>query len=210
MKKSNILYFLLIMGVQIILEIISKEFLNLQHLYTISLSDTFTLKQIDKILDFQSKWQWVGYVLAPVLLFLKLSIIAAILDIGVFFYNKEIKYGKLFNIVVKAEYIFLLVIVVKTLWLYFVVKDYTFEEVQNFYPFSLLHLFGADGLDSWYLYPLQSLNLFEIAYWLVLAYFLGKALSVKIESAFKIVLSSYGVAFFIWVVAIMFLVLNMK
>ncbi len=210
MKNNNISHLLLLASLQLVLGYFSSDLLQTKELYTATLSESLTHEQIQKILNVQSKWEWVGYLVVPILLFLKLSIIAAILDIGVFFYNKEIKYSKLFSIVVKAEYIFLLVIVIKTAWLYFFVKDFTFQEVQNFYPFSMLHLVGTAGIDSWYFYPLQALNLFELAYWVVLAYLLGKALPVKVEKAFEIVLSSYGVGFFIWVIAIMFLVLNMS
>ncbi len=201
---------MILASLQLLLGYFAADLLQTKELYTATLSESLTHEQIQKILSVQSKWEWVGYLVVPILLLLKLSIIAAILDIGVFFFNKEIKYSKLFNIVVKAEYIFLLVIVVKTAWLYFFVKDFTFQEVQNFYPFSMLHLVGTAGIDSWYFYPLQALNLFELAYWVVLAYLLGKALPVKVEKAFEIVLSSYGVGFFIWVIAIMFLVLNMS
>ncbi len=210
MKNNNVSHLLLLASLQLILGYFSSDLLQTKELYTATLSESLTHEQIQKILNVQSKWEWVGYLIAPILLLLKLSIIAAILDIGMFFYNKEIKYAKLFNIVVKAEYIFLLVIIIKTAWLYFFVKEFTFQEVQNFYPFSMLHLVGTAGIDSWYFYPLQALNLFELAYWVVLAYLLGKALPVKVEKAFEIVLSSYGVGFFIWVIAIMFLVLNMS
>ncbi len=209
-SNSNIEFLFLLIALHLFFTVASKEVLDYNELNYASLSENLAKEQIESIIIFQEKWEWAIYLIVPILLLVKLSIIAAILDIGVFFYNKEIKYSKLFSIVVKAEYIFLLVIVVKTAWLYFFVKDFTFQEVQNFYPFSVLHLVGTAGIDSWYFYPLQALNLFELAYWVVLAYLLGRAVPVKVEKAFEIVLSSYGVGFFIWVIAIMFLVLNMS
>lgn len=210
MKNNNFSYLLILASLQLLLGYFSSDLLRIKELYSITLSESFTQDQIIKLLNFQDKWQWVGYLISPVLLLLKLFIISAVLDIGIFFFNKEIKYSKLFTVVVKAEYVFLLVIVAKTLLLYFVAKDYTFEEVQNFYPFSMLHLFGTEGIDRWYYYPLQVLNLFELAYWIILANLLGKALSIKIDKAFEIVVSSYGVGFIIWVIGVMFLVLNMS
>ncbi len=210
MKNSNFSLLLILASLQLLLGYFSSELLETRELYTTSLSESFTHEQIQKILNLQSKWEWVGYLILPALLLIKLSIIAAIIDVGLFFYDKKVAYGKLFNIAVKAEYIFLLVIVVKTAWLYFFVKDFSFQEIQDFYPFSVLHLVGAEGIDRWYLYPLQILNVFELAYWVVLAYLLGKAVPVKVEKAFEIVVCSYGVGFFIWVIGIMFLVLNMS
>ncbi len=210
MKNNNFSHLLVLASLNLLLSYFSTELLQTKELYTATLSEALTHEQVRELLSLQSKWEWVGYLILPIYLLLKISIIAAVIDIGVFFYNKKMAYGKLFSIVLKAEYLFLLVIIIKTAWLYFFVKDFSLEDVQNFYPFSMLHLVGTAGIDSWYLYPLQILNVFELAYWVVLAYLLGKALPIKVEKAFEIVLSSYGVGFFIWVIAIMFLVLNMS
>ncbi|WP_340075575.1 hypothetical protein [Leptobacterium sp. I13] len=175
-----------------------------------SLSDRFTREQVENILNFQQKWEWIGYVFLPILLLLKIAIIAAIIDVGCFFFDKEIKYKKLFNIVVKAEFVFLLVIVCKTLWFYIFQPNYTLEDLQYFYPFSVLGIIGYKGLDVWWVYPFQLVNLFELAYWVILAYLLGKTLKIKTEKGFSIVASSYGIGLFIWVISVMFFTLNMS
>lgn len=189
---------------------ISKEILNTEDLYASSLSEQFTQEQIQEALNLQQKWQWVGYAIIPLLLLLKISIIAAILDAGCFFFDKEIKYKKLFNIVVKAEFVFLLVIVFKTLWFYVFQQEYTLEDLQYFYPLSAINITDYEGLQTWFVYPLQVLNLFELTYWVILAYLLGKELKVSTNKGLSIVASSYGVGLLIWVVAIMFLTLNMS
>lgn len=206
MQKFN---FLTLLILSIILSFISKEILQIDSLYINTLADHFSQSQIQDFLDSQKKWQWLSYAIIPLLLLLKISIIAAILDIGCFFFNKEIKYKTLFNIVVKAEFVFLLVVVFKTLWFYVFQQDYTLEDLQYFYPLSALNITGYDNLQPWFVYPLQVLNLFELAYWVILAYLLGKALKTNTDNGLAIVASSYGVGLVIWVVAIMFLTLNM-
>jgi len=73
---------------------------------------------------------------------------------------------------------------------------------------------GYQGLEPWFIYPLQVLNLFELAYWFVLAYFIGKlAFTEKdkgkpMDLGLKIVASSYGSALLLWVVVVMFFTLN--
>lgn len=90
--------------------------------------------------------------------------------------------------------------------------NYTLEDLQYFYPLSALNIVGYKGLESWFIYPLQVLNLFELAYWLLLAYFIGKlAFTEKdkgkpMDLGFKIVASSYGSALLLWVVVVMFYV----
>jgi hypothetical protein len=152
----------------------------------------------------------VTFIIIPITLLLKTSIIAAILDIGCFFFSKEIKYKRLFNIVVKAEFIFLLVIVFKTAWFYFFKTEYNLEDLQNFYPLSALNIIGYEGLQPWFIYPFQVLNLFELAYWFNLAYLIGKELNENTDKGFSIVASSYGVSLLIWVVGVMFFTLNIS
>ncbi len=189
---------------------ISKEILNTEDLYASSLSEQFTQEQILEALNLKKKWQWLGYIAIPLLLLLKISIIAAIIDVGCFFFNKEIKYKTLFNSVVKAEFVFLLVIIFKTLWFYIFHQDYTLEDLQYFYPFSAINITGYQDLKPWFVYPLQVLNLFELAYWVILAYLIGKEIKSTTKKGFIIVGSSYGVGLLIWVIAIMFLTLNMS
>lgn len=184
--------------------------LNIDELTINSLAEQFTYKQIQEVLDFQQKWQWLSYIISPLLLLLKISIIAAVLDIGCFFFDKEIKYKQLFGIVVQAEFVFLLVILFKTIWFYVFHQDYTLEDLQYFYPLSAINITGYNNLQTWFVYPLQVLNVFELAYWAILAYLLGKELNISTNKGLSIVASSYGVGLLIWVVTIMFLTLNMS
>jgi len=208
--KNNIFYYLTLTVLSLLLSSLTKELLNTDKLIVNSLAEQLTNEQIQTFLNFREKWEWVNYVFLPIILLLKTSIIATILDIGCFFFGKEIKYKKLFNIVVKAEFIFLLVIVFKTAWFYFFQTDYTLEDLQYFYPLSALNIIGYDGLQPWFIYPFQVLNLFELAYWFILAYLLGKELNENTDKGFSIIASSYGVSLLIWVVAVMFFTLNMS
>jgi len=184
--------------------------INVEELVLNSLIENFSLSQIENYLSSKERWEYFSYLIIFIMLLLKTAVIAAILDAGCFFFSKEIKYKKLFNIVVKAEFVFLLVIVFKTAWFYVFQQDYTLEDLQYFYPLSALNIIGYEGLQPWFVYPLQVLNLFELAYWVILAYLLGKELKVSTDKGMSIVASSYGVGLLIWVVAVMFLTLNMS
>ncbi|PIB33048.1 hypothetical protein BFP78_01950 [Gaetbulibacter sp. 5U11] len=188
----------------------SKFFLEIDDLIINSLAEQLTYEQINEVAVLQQKWQWLSYIIIPLLLLLKTAIIAAILDAGCFFFGKEIKYKKLFNIVVKAEFIFLLVIIFKTAWFYFFQTDYNLEDLQYYYPLSALNIIGYEGLQPWFIYPLQVFNLFELAYWVILAYLIGKELNESTDKGMSIVASSYGVGLLIWVVGVMFFTLNMS
>ncbi|QNK78310.1 hypothetical protein H7F37_04275 [Winogradskyella sp. PAMC22761] len=206
---KNYLFILLIIST-IALGAISKNILETEALLLNSFAEQLTNEQMNEVLNSKKKWEWISYILIPLFLLIKTSIIAAILDIGCFFFNKKIKYKKLFNIVVKAEFVFLLVIVFKTAWFYFFETDYNLEDLQYFYPLSALNIVGYDGLQPWFIYPFQVLNLFELAYWFILAYLIGKELNENTDKGFSIVASSYGVSLLIWVVGMMFFTLNMS
>jgi hypothetical protein len=208
--NNNKLLFLILVVFTFIFGFITKTLLETEDLIANSLAERFTSEQIHNILNSQQNWKLIGYFVIPIILFLKISIIAAIIDIGCFFFEKEIKYKTIFNIVAKAEFVFLLVIVFKTTWFYVFQQDYTLENLQYFYPLSALNIVGYTDLKPWFTYPLQVLNLFEIAYWFILAYLLGKALKIKTEKGLSIVASSYGVSLVIWIVAVMFFTLNVS
>lgn len=209
-KTNNIIFFSYLVIFTFFLGFLSKTLLKTNDLIANTLAEQMSSEQLTQILDLQEKWEWVGYGFIPILLILKVSIIATILDAGCFFFNKEIKYKKLFNIVVKVEFIFLLVIVFKTAWFYFIQTDYDLEDLQYFYPLSALNIIGYEGLQPWFIYPLQVLNLFEMAYWFILAYLIGKELNEKTHKGFSIVASSYGVGLLIWIVGVMFFTLNVS
>ncbi|WP_282069239.1 hypothetical protein [Olleya namhaensis] len=208
--NKNYILFITLASLLTFFGYLTKQLLSIDEVLINSLAERISYEQITQILIFQKKWYWVSLIISPILLLLKVFIITAIIDAGCFFFSREIKYKKLFNIVVKAEFVFLLVIVFKTVWFYAFQPNFTLEDLQNFYPLSALNIIGYQGLDAWFVYPFQVLNLFEIAYWFILAYLIGKEINENIDKGFSIVASSYGVGLLIWVVGVMFLTLNMS
>lgn len=207
--------FILITLLSFFLGILSNSILKFEILFINSLSEILTQNQIEEYLNFKKKWQLLSYLIIPILLLIKMSIIASIIYIGAFFYSKaKVTFKQLFNAVVKAEFVFLGVGVLKIVWFYFFQTNYTLEDLQYFYPLSALNIVGYKSLDAWFIYPLQVLNLFELAYWLLLSYFVGKlAFTEKdkgkpMDLGFKIVASSYGSALLLWIVVVMFFTLN--
>lgn len=200
--------FSLLLFLLLLLNGLFQGLFDVEGLLLSSLSEQFTAAQIEKILSFRDKWQWAGYVAMPVLLLLKVSVVALLLDIGCFFFNKKLAYKQLFGMALKAEFIFLLVPVLKIVWFYFFKTDFTLEDLQLFYPLSALNITGYQGIDVWFIYPFQVLNLFEVVYWWFLAYQLDKTLNEKEEKGINIVASGYGVGLFLWVAGVMFFTLN--
>lgn len=208
MKLNNLILFLGLNTSIVILAILTQEFLNIEQLLTETLFEQFSSDQVNRILSFNRKWEWISYLLLPIILLLKIALIAKIIDAGIFFIDKELSYGKLFSLVLRAEFIFLGIPILKFLWFYFIQTDFTLIDLQTFYPLSLLNFADISKLDQWFIYPLQILNLFEVAYWLILAYGIKRMLKIPYYQAFNAVMLSYGICLFIWIVAVMFFYLN--
>jgi len=184
-------------------ENVSIEFLN----------DRLTDSQINDYLELHFKIKTISYFSIPFFLLIKTTLVATCLYMGAFFFSKvSFTFKKLWSIAVKAEYVFLLVGALKIVWFYFFQTTYSLEDLQYFYPLSGLNIIGYAGLEPWYIYPLQVLNLFEVAYWLVLGYFLGQLVfkdkAYPMQEGLKVVAMSYGPALLLWVALVMFLTLN--
>ncbi|MBX3240804.1 MAG: hypothetical protein KIT80_23065 [Chitinophagaceae bacterium] len=204
----NKLLFLLLVLFTVSLGYLMKELLDTDKLVYTFLLERVSVDQFDEMMSRKKSMNWLGLVITPALLFVKISIMSAVLWTGCFFFDKRISYKSLFNIAVKAEFIFLLVIIVKIIWFYFFFTEYSFEDIQYFYPLSVLNIVGYERLEPWYIYPLQVLNLFEFIYWMLLIYLLAKELNIKPDKVFNIVAGSYGVGLLIWVIAVMFFTIN--
>lgn len=199
---------LVISFVTILIGEVFKKTIPFYELIYNSLSQQFTVKQIEDIFEFQKKWEWINYIFLPILLLLKTSIIASIIYIGLFFSNKDLKFITILNFVFKAEYIFLLVPVFKMIWFYFFQTYYTLEDIQYFYPLSALNIVSYKGLETWFIYPFQILNLFELSYIIYLGFQIGKLTNTNTDYGLKIVGLSYVPSLLLWVAMVMFFTLN--
>ncbi len=201
--------FTLYIAITIVINIVIKYALKIDLLIYNSLSDKLTQDQIKGIINIQEKWQWISYVAIPLLFLLKIYLIASVLFIGTFFFSKiNLTFKQLKNVVIKSEFIFLIVSFTKVVWFYFFQTNYTLEDIQFFFPLSALNIIGYKGVDTWLLYPLQTLNLFEVAYIIYLSYQIGYLTKTNADYGLKIVGYSYVPALLLWVTVVMFFTLN--
>jgi hypothetical protein len=217
-KKIIIIYFLFLLLFTLFISEITKKTLELDKLFYDSLATKYTLNQILEFSKLEKKWSIYNVFFVFVFISVKNLLITTSIYIGTLFYSKiKVSFVELISVVVKAELAFMVVGVVKFIWFYFFKSSYTFDDFQYFFPLSALNIIGYKGIDPWFIYPLQILNLFEVAYWFILAYYIGKIASptAKLETnkypidfGLKIVASSYGSALLLWVVLVMFFTLN--
>jgi hypothetical protein len=102
-----------------------------------------------------------------------------------------------------AEFVFVLPELLKIFWFLFVKTDPSLDEVQAFYPLSLMNFFDHHAIAKKFAYPLRALSVFEVIYVLVLVRGVNHY-SFKIHkqqsATWWIVSSSYISIFLLWLV----------
>lgn len=205
--RNTIIYGILILLTLGLTQLTNFVF-NVDDLWASSLSEHLTPDQVNAFINNKNEWEWLGMLIIPVFIFIKVHLITICLSIGSFLFDRKAKYKDILNIVLKADFLFLGVIVIKILWFSIIQTNYTFEDIQAFYPLSLSNLFKPDEIESWLLYPLQLVNLFEVVYWFLLAFGISKIIEGKFWKSFEMVIASYGTGLLIWIAFVVFMNLN--
>jgi len=175
-------------------------------------SEQLTYDRSMELFERLKMFSWVAYILIPIILLIKISSISLILYIGVFFCNlqERISLNSVFRVVAASEIIFVLAGLTKFLWFYFFAGNYTIIDLNFFYPGSLINLFNPSEVDGFWIFPLQTANLFQLAYVVLLSYGLIKAGNIEESYAVKIVITTYVPALILWILLVMFLSINAK
>lgn len=183
----------------------SNLFLITDELYYQSLGEQLSIEQITQYLNVQNKYELLSYLFLILISLLKFSAIALAIYTVTILFGIKVTFKNIFRIVILAEFIFLIPLFLKFAWFYFIQSNYTLEDLQFFYPLSLLNIFETGTVSQLWVYPLQLLNIFEVAYWFLLALGIKQLIQSDFDKSLKLVLSSYLPAMLIWVVFVMFL-----
>ncbi len=194
--------------------VLSKYFLTTEELLYNFYSEQLAQEQVEKFIQSQEKWAWLGYAVIPLLVLIRSSLVAMCLSVGHFLYNinetKSIKFKHFLRIALAGEFVLLLVGLFKFVYFYFIKTEFTLQDMQQYYPLSYINFLDIEKLQPWLIYPLQTVNLFEIAYFFVLVIGLQKLIKSSFYKSFEMVAFSYGTGLLIWLGLVMFLILNMS
>lgn len=209
LNNNYILSFVIIILI-IILTFLSSSFLNTEELTYNFYAEQLAKEQVEQLIQNQQKWWWLGYAIIPFVVLIRTSLVAMCISVGLFFYDTEdkTKFKDLLNIALKGEFVLVTVGFAKLIYFLVVKTNYTFEDLQQYYPLSYINFLDINRLEPWLLYPLQTVNLFEIAYFFVLVFGLHKLLKNNYWRSFEITAASYGTGLLIWLGLVAFLTLN--
>lgn len=206
-QNKTLLFLLLILCFAFFI-FISEEFLISDNLYYEHYGSQLSFERIESLIKFRDQWKWVFYAILPLLYVLKFAILSTWILIGIIFFGYRVSFKKIFQVVIVAEFVFLLPAFIKIIWFGFIHTAYTLTDLSYFTPLSLTNLFDFSTLDPWWVYPLQSLNVFEIIYVLILAIGIKKIIKKDYGESLKFTVPVYGSGLLIWIIFITFLTLN--
>lgn len=132
---------------------------------------------------------------------------SAVIYVGIKLTELEISFENCFKIVLITEIISITSAIARTLNFY-IYPPISIDSLQNFNPLGLSSLLKNDTIPKYLIYPIQQLNLFEVGYWLLLAYGIKSFGNIEFKKALKITSLSYGVGLAIWCIFIVFLQLQ--
>lgn len=202
------LAFTLICLIYILVSYTWRELILTEQIYYNTYGEQVALDRIERFVNMQQRLAWIGYLLLPVIMAVKISLIAICLNIGTLSSEYRISFRQLFRAAVMAEGVFVIAAVVRTVWVIYFMDVQTLQDAQMFYPLSLLNVLDPENLEPWLLYPIQILNGFEILYWFVMAKFMQPVLNKSYRGSLGFVLSTYGVGIIVWIVLVTFLSIN--
>lgn len=153
-----------------------------------------------KVYDMIQKWIYFS---AGTYLLVRIVIITLILYTALYLSEVSVSFKKVLRTVILAEYIFLVPAIIKFFHFYLKGSIFTLEEWNLYYPLSAMQLVGTVPAD-WH-YSLQTLNLFEVLYWFLLAAGIHQIACLSYDESLKLVVRSYLPSLLIWVALLTFL-----
>ena len=205
-KKIN--YSILIVTLYVIISVVYNHTFLSETFFLQMYEGIFTRTQIIESINFVKKWEWGIIAFNVFFIFIKIACVALCLYIGLFFFsNQNNSYQISFNVALKSEIVFVAYYIVRLLWYTFIHIPDSLEEMQVM-PFSVMSFFDPSITETWLIYPLNTLNIFEVLYVLMLSSFLTVAIQIKFRNAFELVFVSYGAGLLLLMVAQMFLILT--
>lgn len=202
--------YLVLVIINIVISFITNYFVVTEEVYLNSFSGQLAMDRIQEIITFQNKWSMVVIIIMPVFMFIKIMYFSISLQIGFVFKDCIYSLRDTFKLIVIGEYIFIIPSLLKLSWIASNKGSITFENISFFAPLSLFSFFDSQTIQPILVYPLQLMNVFEILFWLFLAYCLSIGLKKKFVDMLELVAIYYGGSLVIWIVTVMFLSVSLS
>lgn len=204
-RHENVLLYFFLLLFSLFAIYYSNTFIITNSLYHNSLSELLEADRIDQMFEMQHKSIWMSYVFVPIFLLIKITLVFTCIYINLFLKNITIDYKRLITVLLTAEFIFILQGLYKIVFFEYIHKPEGIEDLKTVMQFSLLDLVGSVNISEYLHYPLQLMNLFEVAYVLAVSYLLSKEIQQPLQTGLKYVTVAYATGLLLWCVTVIFI-----
>ena len=211
---KNFLFYIALISIYILLIILNRIYIQTDSKMFDFLAKDYPSSVVQNYMESQKKWWWVSYVTTPVLIGIKVLLVAFCLNFVKIISEKleDVQFRDILTVVLIAEFVFVIAGFYKFFNFYLIDTDYTLETLQTYYPLSLINYKEAISTEKWLAYPLQLVNVFELMYWGVLAWGIWQLADKKIsyQRSLGYVALTYGIGLLFWVGVVCFLILSVS
>lgn len=168
---KNLLFFIGIVLCYTLLTYLDKNFIATESKIFDFLSKDYPNEVVQNYMNSQKKWWWISYAITPLLIGVKILLVAfclnfiKLLDLSGL---EKVKFSDFVFLALFAECVFIVAGFYKFVNFYWLDVDFKIEDLQTYYPISLINLREHISTEKWLAYPLQLVNLFEFFYWKIL------------------------------------------
>ncbi len=163
--------------------------------------------RIEQMINSTKKLQWILYLFTVLLTIIKVILICCIIYAGLLFFDVNILFNKCLKIALIAELSPVLGNSIKVAYYIFNTPK-SLQNIQVFYPMSILNLLDTGQIPNFLIYPLQQLNLFEVGYWVLLSLGIRVCTGFTFKRSLMSVIFSYGSGLMLWVLLVLFFQLH--
>ena len=212
--RIKFLIFISLIFINLLLFYLESNFIRTDSKVFDFLAKDYPSSVVQNYMDSQKKWWWVSYAVTPVLIGIKILLVAFCLNFVKIISEKleDVQFRDILTVVLIAEFVFVIAGFYKFFNFYLIDTDYTLETLQTYYPLSLINYKEAISTEKWLAYPLQLVNVFELMYWGILAWGIWELADKKIsyQRSLGYVALTYGIGLLFWVGVVCFLILSIS
>ncbi|GEM_PF-829684 len=205
-QNAWLVFLVLVLGYEVAY-FIQDHYIITKEVYYNTLGEQLTTERIDEYLSKQAKWKIWSYVIIPVSTLLQTVLITICINCGTIVLNYEAGFKSIFKVVLKSSLVFLIFRILLTV-IYLSGDVKLFDDLTTLNKFALSGFIEKDALPVWLMYPLSVINIFEIAFWLLLAWGMSEQIKKPFTKALSFVGATYGVGLCMWMLFVVFLTLN--
>lgn len=150
------------------------------------------------------KYRWLSFLISPAIFLIRVCLVGGCLFIGGILFNDHEKpvYATYFNVALKTDSILILSSVLYCILLLSAGEETATATVRYT---SLLALFNPETIEPWLLVPVGVFNVFELLYWLFMAWLLSAATRTTYRKSFNFVLCTYGAGLTLYILFMIFI-----